>query len=159
MRSAPSTPEFDRDAGRVLLAIKGSTAAAPAAFPAQIEAALAAALALLDSDPDLARRFTSRPLPDHLLLRARHWNKLFATRLRSAAERFPQLTLPPFFLEPHLIDGLVSLIDRELRLADSPDLLARLPGMLEFLLRCYLDPTEVGSLIAARRRSLGSPLP
>jgi hypothetical protein len=147
--NAALTTQYDRDAVRLLLAVDGGCEPG-APFPTQVEASLAALLTLFDSDPALARRLTSLDRPPPLGARACRWKALFAARLRASAERAPGLRLPPPFVEPILIDGLAYRLGRELR-SDSPDLLALLPSMLEFVLVYYLDPAEFDPLIATAR--------
>jgi hypothetical protein len=127
---ATQIPDFDRAASRLLLALDDALDSA-ASFPLRVEAA-----AVVES-------FTSPALRG----RGACW---FAARLRAGAKREPGLRLPPSIFEPILIVGLAFRVEREL-LRDSPDLLSLLPSLLEFVLVYYLDPVDLGPLIAARQ--------
>jgi hypothetical protein len=140
--------DYDRAADRVL-AIVIAARETGTAFPAQVRSGLAAVLSLLDGDADLTSVVLVEPT-QHLQLEDCRWRwaLAFGNLLREAAARTPDLQLPPPFLEPHLIAGIGWRLRRE-RASPGKAMSDLLPSLLDFVLRYYLDPSEVPATLSA----------
>ena len=144
-----------QDAGARLLETIAAACDPAADFRDQLHSALAVALALLASDPALARRLFLEPWTgDDLSTQGRPpWLVACAGRLRRAARSCPRASNPPLFLEPLLLDGIHWMIAERVRVGHLERLPALLPGLFETTLAYYFEPAELGPIVAAVRAS------
>jgi hypothetical protein len=143
-------PLYDQGQKRLSAAIVDSCEAG-GGLSVRLERAIAAALSLLASDPDLAELLCERPerAGEAMWRRQVGWCAHYGTLLRGAAER-DGAGLPPFFVEPMLIGGVVFLLSRHVRACGARHLEDLLPTIHWYLLSYYVSPAEAGGSAPGR---------
>jgi hypothetical protein len=146
-------PPWSGDAGaRCLLATVRGACDGGQDLRSRLEAGLRAALGMLAADPELAYHLTVAPYlgaEEPALDGLREWLGRFGGLLDDAAADDPRATRTPTFLAPFLIGGLRFQIARMVLNGDGADLLRILPGNLEGLSNCYLEPGDTRPLALA----------
>ena len=137
--SLPSA--FDHGAERLLETIT-ATCDPRAGFAKQVESALRAALALLATEPALARLLTVEThMGDEMAIgRYQYWRKRYGALLRHSAGADPEIPVHPRFLEPMLISGISYQVSSRVLAGQADHLPQLLPAALSFLLAPYIEP-------------------
>jgi hypothetical protein len=145
---SPAALEFDRAATRLSVVLDASCDL-DLTFAEQLDASLSATVGLLASDPQLAELLAPDLGQPDLATSCGVWIKIYARRLRLAAERSPRPLRHPEFVEPFLIAGISAEIRRSLDFGSlqDPGLLA---GLKEFIL-AYYTVTAAGAAPAESR--------
>jgi hypothetical protein len=132
--------EVARAAARVQATI-ASTCEPAAAFHEQLEATLGAVLALFKAQPDLLCLLTdptsSRPASQCQFA----WRESVAAALRMAAKRRGGLLGPEPLTELLLVAGAQSQLRRALYQGERDRIAERLPGLYDFILAYYPEPS------------------
>jgi hypothetical protein len=141
--------EYERGAERLFEAVTAA-GASQAGLGEQVRSSLDAALALLASDPALARLLTLRPfIGDQALLEShRSWVGRYADQLRRAARSSPGAIINPPFVEPAILGGVRFQIAKSVLAGQAERLPELAPEMARFLL-CYYLPSQQATRFAA----------